>query len=1364
MYRITLMIVALTLCALPRALFALAASDMSPTPGTTLTTPPTSITVTLDQPPATGSVNAYSVRLVRAGADGVLGTADDLTILPAGISTSGTTITLDLTGVKLPNDQYQVTLVSGQSTTSGLVAHWKFDEGSGTTVLDSSGNGNSGALNSGATFTSTNLVLPGSAVKFDGVTGAIKVPQSASLEPALAVTVSMWGYITDTMGGGVGELLRKQTKDFGGYILRWNVDDGHIGWFICANNGSYWYSRDPQPNSNYLNAWHHYAATYDTATHLLDLYIDGTLRNSVSGGPAGGLDHTDDLYLMFRNNNTTNATPGTLDDVRVFNRALTAAEIQTLARVPITDSSGNPLDGKFTGTFPSGDGALTDFAATFTIAAPPLQVTALTPALNAVLAAPPASLVATLSKNVDPASVDGSSVRLIRAGPDGVLGTADDFSVPVTSVNASGGQITVDLTSTHVPNDLYQFKLLARRAGGLTFTDSQLVAIPDRPIYQVTDFTVEAWFRADAVPTSDEQIFFRADDRSGLDPFSLKLVSGGNVAFRIDTQSNSNFTVTSPAVVAQGSWVHAAGTFDSASKTLSLYVNGTLVGSAVADDLPVTTLSGANPGLAIGNIQSLLIRGPQGFQGEIRDVRLWNVARSQTEIAAAMSQTLTGAEAGLLGLWPVDEGSGQVVHDRTSNANAGTLGADASAGSDDPAWDPLTSAAVTDAAGNPLDGKFTGTFPSGDGTFADFTSTFTVAAPLLHVTALTVAPNAVLNAPPSSIVATFNKNVDPATANGNSVLLIGAGPDKTFGTADDVTISPSSLVASGNLVTINLNGQTAPGKYRLKFKSTPVSVTDLDGNLIDGEFVGTFPSGNGTAGGDFVSDFRINGLPVASAQALSLHSSTSLPIVLVATDGDNDPVSYSIVTAPSHGTLTGTPPNVTYSTSGYAGPDSFTFKANDGLADGNVATITINVTNNTPVAQAQTASVHSRVALPLALAATDADGDALTYSIVTPPAHGTLSGVLPNVTYTSGAYAGPDSFTFKANDGVADSTPATVSISLVDQPPTASLTATPTILIEGQSVDFISGASDPDGDALPYAWDFGDGGSSTDANPAHVYAAAGVYTATLTVTDTAGLTAMQSITINVYHDSDRPIARFVSSDLNGYVGQPIGFDATFSTDPANRIVSYLWDFGDGSPSGVGQLISRDYTATGTYTVTLTITNAQGLTDTTSLTMVVLPAAQAGLFSANIKYSVSWNRTAQNSDTLSLTATVNAGTTVVTRSSLLSLDVVGQTFSGTSSTKLSLSRAARGGVQVKWQIKANTKKGAPKGTYDLKCAITHATLGNAFARAGATGVKNSTTKIPIRLGIGASSFESSITSLFRFGGNGAKASGGGQGPK
>src|SRR6185437_9159252 len=119
---------------------------------------------------------------------------------------------------------------------------------------------------------------------------------------------------------------------------------------------------------------------------------------------------------------------------------------------------------------------------------------------------------------------------------------------------------------------------------------------------------------------------------------------------------------------------------------------------------------------------------------------------------------------------------------------------------------------------------------------------------------------------------------------------------------------------------------------------------------------------------------------------------------------------------PQHGTLTGAAPNVTYTpAANYNGADSFTFKANDGTLDSNIATVTITITavDDAPVAADQVVATDEDNAKTITLAATDVDtATALTYSIVVGPTHGTLTGAAPAVTYTPAAnYNGADRFT-----------------------------------------------------------------------------------------------------------------------------------------------------------------------------------------------------------------------------------------------------------------------------------------------------------------------------------------------------------------
>jgi hypothetical protein len=198
-------------------------------------------------------------------------------------------------------------------------------------------------------------------------------------------------------------------------------------------------------------------------------------------------------------------------------------------------------------------------------------------------------------------------------------------------------------------------------------------------------------------------------------------------------------------------------------------------------------------------------------------------------------------------------------------------------------------------------------------------------------------------------------------------------------------------------------------------------------------------------------------------------------VTLVATDADGDPVTYSIVSAPNHGTLAGSSANRTYTpASNYNGPDSFTFRASDGVNDSNVATVSVTVdpVNDPPVASPNSALLAEDSFALVPLPATDVDGDPLTYSIVSPTAHGVLSGSGANRTYTPDAnYNGADSFTFKANDGTADSNTATVSLIVlpVNDAPVAVNDSATTAQGAPVTITVLANDTDIDGPALSIA-------------------------------------------------------------------------------------------------------------------------------------------------------------------------------------------------------------------------------------------------------------------------------------------------------
>src|SRR5262245_5806716 len=91
-----------------------------------------------------------------------------------------------------------------------------------------------------------------------------------------------------------------------------------------------------------------------------------------------------------------------------------------------------------------------------------------------------------------------------------------------------------------------------------------------------------------------------------------------------------------------------------------------------------------------------------------------------------------------------------------------------------------------------------------------------------------------------------------------------------------------------------------------------------------------------------------------------------------------------------------------------------------------------------------------------------------------------------------------------------------------NQPPTVTVSATPSTGVAPLTVAFTATASDPEQQQLTYAWEFGDGGTSTQANPTHTYQVASAYTARLTVRDPQGATATSTVTITANSPTNNP--------------------------------------------------------------------------------------------------------------------------------------------------------------------------------------------------------------------------------------------------
>ncbi|HEX7314832.1 MAG TPA: Ig-like domain-containing protein [Pyrinomonadaceae bacterium] len=277
----------------------------------------------------------------------------------------------------------------------------------------------------------------------------------------------------------------------------------------------------------------------------------------------------------------------------------------------------------------------------------------------------------------------------------------------------------------------------------------------------------------------------------------------------------------------------------------------------------------------------------------------------------------------------------------------------------------------------------------------------------------------------------------------------------------------------------------------------------------------------------------VNDAPVADAQTIEASEDTPASVTLSGSDAEGGFVTYAVVTQPAHGTLSGAAPNLVYTpASNYNGPDGFTFRVNDGAVNSSTATVSINVAaiNDPPAGNPQSVTTKEDTAAAFTLTGSDPDGDTVIYQVVSAPAHGTLSGDAPNLTYTPDAnYNGPDSFGFSVSDGVGESAPITVSINVTpvnDSPVPSDITLTTD---EDTSVPATLSATDLDGDNLVYYLaTVPSHGNLSGTAPNYTYNPlpnfSGTDTFTYRVNDGVGNPVMATVTVTVNPTEDAPVA------------------------------------------------------------------------------------------------------------------------------------------------------------------------------------------------------------------------------------------------
>jgi concanavalin A-like lectin/glucanase superfamily protein/galactose oxidase-like protein/Big-like domain-containing protein len=322
----------------------------------------------------------------------------------------------------------------GQAAPSpGLVLALGFDENTGSTATDASGLGNHGVVN-GATWTAAGRF--GAALTFDGINDWVTVPDAASLDLTNRLTIEAWVYPTALNSWDT--VVLKEAGFTLAYALYGNDENQRPGgWVRIGGADRSALGTAPLP----INTWSHLAMTYDGAQ--LKLFLNGNQVRSVNRN--GSIAASTGPLRLGGNAVWTEFFDGRLDEVRIYNRALTAAEIQTDMKTPLGAPDVTPPTASITS--PS-DGA--------TVAG-----------------------VVTVTANVS----DDRSVAGVQLVVDGLPSGAEDLVAPF--------QFTWDTRS--MPNGSHTLSVLARdgagNQGGSPLITTTVVNLPRLQITQPIDGT-----------------------------------------------------------------------------------------------------------------------------------------------------------------------------------------------------------------------------------------------------------------------------------------------------------------------------------------------------------------------------------------------------------------------------------------------------------------------------------------------------------------------------------------------------------------------------------------------------------------------------------------------------------------------------------------------------------------------------------------------------------------------------------------------------------------------------------------------------------------------------------------------------------
>ena len=517
---------------------------------------------------------------------------------------------------------------SGNYTSSSdLIAYYRFDENSGTSIADSSSNSNTATLTNGPTFSSDVPVYKNeNSIALDGsndyapVVGSLSGGDYNFLTSTLTYSASLWLRLDDHTQDSSQVLLANNYTSSNKGIQIWY--DNRSGISTKALRVNSWAGSSVSTNTASAitdNNWHHVLVTSSGASGTLTVYLDGSSLATASLGSVSATAPNQDLAIGGRviSGSVNSPIDGKLDEVAIWDVALSSADATAIY------NSGTPNNLKVSGSYDTDrSGDLQGYW----------------------------RFEENTGTSIADTSGNGNTATLTN-------GPTFNTDVPVAYTN----NYSIELDSTDDYCDI---------GTGMRSTFDGATAS-----------TVSLWFKTDStLPTGTNiEVLLQQESTAAGNNFLLAMRLKGSIAQFYFKNSAGSYALAESSTLSANTWYHVVGVFDGSSTTSTLYINGSSVDTNTSAGSALAT-SAANSDCIIG----ATALPSRYFGGHVDETAVWDVALSSADVTAIYNSgtpndlTASGSydtdrSGDLQGYWRFEENTGTSIADSSGNSRTATL-------------------------------------------------------------------------------------------------------------------------------------------------------------------------------------------------------------------------------------------------------------------------------------------------------------------------------------------------------------------------------------------------------------------------------------------------------------------------------------------------------------------------------------------------------------------------------------------------------------------------------------------------------------------------------------------------------------------